>query len=195
MSTLLMKIKMKSILLALAVFVAYPPLKDAVNWSSAFFNKSSIHLVDISFGTSFPWQNHQQSGYVKVSSTQHNPATPLMGPQIIYTRFKLSNPSSETTSFKKIWLTFKHENNTSEYTTDYNLYDIHTRQKLIGNQVQLAPNSEIELLASYRFIPSYPNHQPESIQISWEGKEQLRESSCELAFHKLAQNSFGHECN
>ena len=183
--------KNKGLIFMCALFVAYTPMKDAIAWGNSIINEASITLVDISFGTNFPWQNQQQSGYVKAAKNKQT----LLGPQIIYTRFKLSNPSNQSTPFKKIWLTFSHQDGTTEYTTDYNLYDANTRQKLIGNTVQLAANSEIELLASYRFIPSYINSSPESIQISWESKKQLRESSCELLFSELRDNNFGHFCD
>ncbi|TBR45122.1 hypothetical protein CBF23_000230 [Marinomonas agarivorans] len=196
-----MSVKMKVALIFCAAFILYTPIKDAIQFSSTFLQSSSVELVDISFGNSSPWHQpvHNQLNqpnhphFVKVANPL-SVAQPLNGPQIIYTRFKVSNPNNTTETFKNIWLTFKHENGITGYTTDYSLYNAQTRQKLIGNRVQLAPNSEIELLASYRFIPSYVDSKPISIQVSWEGKKQLRHSGCELNFAKLSENNFGNQC-
>lgn len=176
--------------LGLFVLAAYSPIKDAILWSAKQLASETIQLVDISFGNSFPWQNKQQDYTYLAASNQQ----PSYRAQVIHTRLKLSNPSNEAKSFKKIWLTFEHANGATEYTTDYSLYHIETRQKLIGSTVKLAPNTELELLASYRFIPSYPNSKPQNLKVSWENESYLREKGCLLKFEDLAMNDFGQSC-
>lgn len=183
----------KSLFLFLGLFIlaAYSPVKDALIWSAKQLANENIQLVDISFGSSLPWQDKSQE-YTYLAASNN---TPSYSAQVIHTRLKLTNPSNESKSFKKIWLTFEHENGATEYTTDYSLYHIKTRQKLIGSTVKLAANSEIELLASYRFIPSYPNSKPQNLKVSWENESYLREKGCLLKFEDLAMNDFGQTCH
>jgi len=179
------------LLLGLFVLAIYSPAKDVFAWVSKEFKNEQIQLIDISFGNKLPWQKQAQD-YTYLATSNNQAA---YRPQIIHTRLKLSNPSNESKSFKKIWLTFEHANGATEYTTDYSLYHIKTRQKLVGSSVKLAANSEIELLASYRFIPSYPNSKPQNLKVSWENESYLRKKSCQLNFENLAMNDFGQTCS
>lgn len=178
------------LIVALFLLAAYSPIKDMLFWTAKQFANESIQLVDISFGNKFPWQKQDEDfTYLNASNSQPNYSA-----QVIHTRLKLSNPSNESKSFKKIWLTFEHANGATEYTTDYSLYHIETRQKLVGSSVKLAPNTELELLASYRFIPSYPTSKPQNLKVSWENESYLRERGCLLKFDDLAMNDFGQAC-
>jgi len=178
------------LIIGLFLLAAYSPVKDTLFWLAKQFANESIQLVDISFGNKFPWQKNNE-GYTYLEASNNQPS---YSAQIIHTRLKLSNPSNESKSFKKIWLTFEHANGATEYTTDYSLYHIETRQQLVGSSVKLAANSEIELLASYRFIPSYPNSKPQNLKVSWENESYLRDKGCLLSFDDLAMNDFGQTC-
>lgn len=179
----------------LTIFIAYTPVKDAIAWTSTLMEKASVDLVDISFGRNLFVQQDshhmKENSYMKVAHQPQN----LAGPQIIYTRFKFSNPTNNPVTFDKIWLTLSYQDGSSEYTTDYNLYDAHSRQRLVGNRAQIAAHSEVEVLASYRFVPSYRDSKPATLQISWEGSNQLRESSCKVALANLQENNFGTGCH
>ncbi|KJZ09833.1 hypothetical protein OA92_21230 [Marinomonas sp. SBI22] len=178
------------LILVLFLLAAYSPVKDMLSWTAKQFANESIQLVDISFGNRLPWQA-ENNNYTYVNTSNNQPSYTA---QVIHTRIKLSNPSNESKSFKKIWLTFEHANGATEYTTDYSLYNIETRQKLVGSTVKLAPNTELELLASYRFIPSYPTSKPQNLKVSWENESHLREKGCLLNFDDLAINDFGQSC-
>lgn len=173
----------------LAIVVAmYAPAKDLLSYANKTIADAKIELATISFGGSTPWQSqsHDQ-GFVKASQS-------LSVPQQIFTKFTLKNPSNDAVTYRKIWLYFEHENGNREYTTDYTLYDPATRQRLIGRSIELGPNSEVEVLASYRFIPSYKQSTPETVSISWESNQHFRDSSCQYSLSTDSLSQFGVTC-
>lgn len=179
--------------IALLVFIAlaiYAPAKDLIKFAEAQLAKESIQIVDASFGTNMPWQE-ATSSYVKVNQ---NAQTSLARSQIIYTKLRFTNPTAETQTYRKIWLNFSHANGDQEYTTDYTLYNTETRQRLIGQSIQLGPNSTIDVVAAYRFIPSYKNASPVSMSVSWEGQNLLRDKACEYSLHNAAGSTFQYQC-
>ncbi|MEL0636423.1 hypothetical protein V6259_06540 [Marinomonas sp. TI.3.20] len=181
---------------ALAVVALYAPIKDATHYLSSLFHKQNIEIVDASFGAKTPWQT-QSSAYVKVSNSLStiNSKPSLSTPQIIYTRLRLNNPTTSSKTYRKIWLNFEHANGKREHATDYTLYNVETRQRLIGESVQLGPNSSVDVIAAYRFIPSYGRKTPESMSVSWEGKGLMREKACEYDLKTAVQNNFHYQCN
>lgn len=172
-----------------AIVVAmYAPAKDLLSFANQTVAKAKIELATISFGGNTPWNtNSSDLGFVKASQS-------LAVPQQIFTKFTLKNPSSSSVTYRKIWLYFEHENGNREYTTDYTLYDPATRQRLIGHSVELGPNSEVEVLASYRFIPSYKQSSPETVSISWESDDHFRDSSCQYPLSTDSLSQFGVTC-
>lgn len=176
----------------LSIFIiaaSYAPIKDALAWTDKALSRQQIALVDISFGNRMPWQE-QKTGYLQVSQSENQ----LDTPQLIYTRLKFDNPTDQPVTFRKIWLNFEHANGAMEYTTDYTLYDSRTHRRLIGKTIELGPQQEIEILAAYRFIPSYPNSQPQNIKLSWEGDDLLRSSACAYRIKDANTATFGHQC-
>lgn len=166
----------------------YAPLKDLLIFTGKQITNARIELTTIAFGGNSPWKSSgMEEGFVHASQS-------LNTPQQIFTKFTLKNPSSTTTTYRKIWLYFEHENGNREYTTDYTLYDPVTRQRLIGHSIELGPNSEVEVLASYRFIPSYSNSSPTTVSISWETDEHFRNASCDYALSTNSLSQFGVSC-
>ncbi|MGO2355462.1 MAG: hypothetical protein ACTH58_12105 [Marinomonas foliarum] len=180
----------KIALLGVIALALYAPAKDLIKFSETHFSKESIQIIDASFGTNMPWQE-ASSSYVKVNQ---NAQTSLSRSQIIYTKLRFSNPTSEPQTYRKIWLNFSHENGDQEYTTDYTLYNSETRQRLIGQSIQLGPDSSIDVVAAYRFIPSYKHKSPVSMSVSWEGQSLLRDKACEYSLHNTAGNTFQYQC-
>ncbi|TYL47710.1 hypothetical protein [Marinomonas sp. IMCC 4694] len=168
----------------------YAPIKDIVQYISAHFESETIQIVDASFGSHLPWQEPNTT-YLKVSQ---NARASLSHPQIIYTKLRFVNPTSEHQSYRKIWLNFSHQNGDQEYTTDYTLYNSETRQRLIGHSIQLGPNSAIDVVAAYRFIPSYRDKSPVSMSVSWEGQHLLRERACDYNLKEAANTTFHYQC-
>ncbi|MCC4273912.1 hypothetical protein [Marinomonas communis] len=190
MNTLIHFLRGKSsyVILAMMLMAMYAPAKDLLNFASQKVAKASIELASISYGATSPWQRStDQTGFVKASQS-------LSQPQQIFTKFTLSNPSSESVTYRKIWLYFEHENGNREYTTDYTLYDPATRQRLIGHSIELGPNSDIEVLASYRFIPSYKQSSPTTVSISWESEDHYRDASCSYKLPTKSLSQFGVTC-
>lgn len=181
----------KVALLGIIALALYAPAKDLIQYAEAHFAKESIQIVDASFGTNMPWQE-SNSAYLKVSQ---NAQASLSRSQIIYTKLRLTNPTSEPQTYRKIWLNFSHDNGDQEYTTDYTLYNTETRQRLIGQSIQLGPNSTIDVAAAYRFIPSYKNKSPISMSVSWEGQNLLRENACEYNLKTAVASAFQYQCN
>lgn len=182
--------KMKHIIIMLLIVALYAPFKDIIYLISDSFKQHTIELTNISFGGALPWQETaSNNAYQKVSSVNS-----LSMPQLIYTKLTFSNPTNKTVIYRDIWLNFEHENGDLEYTTDYNLYDITTRSRLVGRSIELGPNSSISVLASYRFIPSYPNKTPSSVTVSWEGENLLRRSACDYSVSNTNLNSFSKTC-
>ncbi|SBS33415.1 hypothetical protein MAQ5080_02574 [Marinomonas aquimarina] len=173
----------------LAIVVAmYAPAKDLLSYANESVADAKIELATISFGGQTPWQGAApEQGFVKASQS-------LSVPQQIFTKFTLKNPSNASVTYRKIWLYFEHESGNREYTTDYTLYDPATRQRLIGHSLELGPNSEIEVLASYRFIPSYKQSVPETVSISWESGNHFRDSSCQYRLSTDSLSQFGVTC-
>ncbi|MCZ2722318.1 hypothetical protein O1D97_11930 [Marinomonas sp. 15G1-11] len=181
---------MKHIIGLLLIVALYAPMKDIINLISDSLKQHTIELTNISFGGVLPWQESlSKSAYQKVSTTNT-----LSTPQLIYTKLKFTNPTNKTVIYRDIWLNFEHENGALEYTTDYNLYDMTTRSRLVGRSIELGPNSSISVLASYRFIPSYPNSTPKSVTVSWEGENLLRNSACNYSVSNSSLNSFSKTC-
>jgi len=180
----------KVALLGVIALALYAPAKDLIQYTHAYFAKGSIQIVDASFGTNMPWQE-SNSAYLKVSQ---NAQESLSRSQIIYTKLRFTNPTSEPQTYRKIWLNFSHGNGNQEYTTDYTLYNSETRQRLIGQSIQLGPNSAIDVVAAYRFIPSYKNKSPISMSVSWEGQNLLREKACEYNLKTTAGSTFQYQC-
>ncbi|SHF54554.1 cutinase [Marinomonas polaris DSM 16579] len=180
----------KVALFGIIALALYAPAKDLVQFAETHFAKESIQIVDASFGTNMPWQE-ASSSYVKVSQ---NAQTSLSSSQIIYTKLRFTNPTSKPQNYRKIWLNFSHANGDQEYTTDYTLYNTETRQRLIGQSIQLGANSSIDVVAAYRFIPSYKNKSPISMSVSWEGQNLLRDKACEYDLHNTAGNTFQYQC-
>ena len=180
----------KFIIGALAALALYAPIKDASQYLAAHFKKQNIEIVDASFGAKTPWQK-DSPGYLKVSQ-QTQPS--LTQAQVIYTRLRLNNPTNQSQTYRKIWLNFEHENGGREYTTDYTLYNIETHQRLIGQDVQLGPNSSIDVIAAYRFIPSYGREAPAIMSVSWEGNNLMRENACEYDLKTAMKNNFHYQC-
>lgn len=180
----------KVALLGVIALALYAPAKDLVQFAKTHFAQQTIQIVDASFGTKMPWQENNAS-YLKVSQ---NAQSSLSQPQIIYTKLRFSNPTSEPKKYRKIWLNFSHENGDQEYTTDYTLYNTETRQRLIGQSIQLGANSSIDVVAAYRFIPSYKNKSPITMSVSWEGQSLLREKACEYNLQSSAGNAFQQQC-
>lgn len=181
----------KFALLSVIILALYAPAKDLIQLTKAHFLQQTIQIIDASFGTKMPWQENNIS-YLKVSQ---NRQSSLSRPQIIYTKLRFSNPTSEPKTYRKIWLSFSHENGEQEYTTDYTLYNAETRQRLIGQSIQLGANSSIDVIATYRFIPSYKNKSPITMSVSWEAKNLLREKACEYSLKNFAHNTFQQQCN
>lgn len=173
----------------LAIMIAmYAPAKDLFSYANKTIADAKIELTTISFGGHTPWQRQSpDQGFMKASQS-------LSVPQQIFTKFTLKNPSNEAATYRKIWLYFEHENGNREYTTDYTLYDPATRQRLIGHSIELGPNSEVEVLASYRFIPSYKQSTPASVSISWESNDHFRDSSCQYPLSTDSLSQFGVTC-
>lgn len=169
----------------------YAPAKDIFKFAERHFAKESVQIVDASFGTNLPWQE-SNSSYLKVGLSAQSS---LSQPQIIYTKLRFTNPTSKPQTYRKIWLNFSHGNGDQEYTTDYTLYNTETRQRLIGQSIQLGANSSIDVVAAYRFIPSYRNKSPITMSVSWEGKSLLRETACEYNLQASAGNTFQYQCN
>ena len=180
----------KVVLLGILALALYAPAKDLVKLAESHLAKESIQIVDASFGSTMPWQE-ANSSYIKVSQ---NAQSSLSRSQIIYTKLRFTNPTSESQTYRKIWLNFTHENGDQEYTTDYTLYNTETRQRLISQSVQLGPNSSIDVVAAYRFMPSYMNKSPISMSVSWEGQNLLRDKACEYDLHNTAGNTFQYQC-
>jgi len=180
----------KFILFGLVALAIYAPAKDLVLLVEEQLSKQSIEIVDASFGTKMPWQN-PNSSFLKVSQ---NAQASLSQSQIIYTKLRLNNPTSDPQTYRKIWLNFSHANGDQEYTTDYTLYNAENRQRLIGKSIQLGPNSSIDVVAAYRFIPSYKNKSPLTMSVSWEGQSLLREKACEYNLQNASGNAFQLQC-
>ncbi|AEF54548.1 hypothetical protein [Marinomonas posidonica] len=176
--------------LGLAALALYAPVKDLMDYTGTLFAKQTIQIVDVSFGANMPWQKNH-SHYLNVSN---NAQTSLSRAQVIYTKLRFENPTSEPQTYRKIWLNFSHDNGDQEYTTDYTLYNKETRQRLIGQSVQVGPNSSVDVIAAYRFIPSYKHKSPISMSVSWEGKSLLREKACEYGLANTAENAFYNQC-
>lgn len=181
----------KIALFGVVALALYAPVKDLLKLTESVFAKETIQIVDASFGTNMPWQEDDMS-FVKVSQ---NAQTSLSRAQIIYTKLRFSNPTQDPQTYRKIWLNFSHEHGDQEYTTDYTLYNTETRQRLIGQSVQLGPNSTIDVIAAYRFIPSYKNKSPVSMSVSWEGQNLLRHKACEYDLASSAGNTFQYQCH
>lgn len=189
MTTLLNYLRSKALYFALAAMLVglYAPAKDLLQYANQSVVNADIKLSTISFGSSTPWQAQQNTGFVHASQS-------LAAPQQIFTKFTLKNPSNQTMVYRKIWLYFEHDNGNREYTTDYTLYDPTTRRRLIGHSVELGPNSEVTVLASYRFIPSYTQSAPETVSISWENDSHLRATSCQYSLSTNSLSQFGVSC-
>lgn len=181
----------KYAVLSLAAIALYAPVKDLIAMTNQYLGKESVKIVSTSFGGATPWQKNSAYGLVKVG---HNAQSSLVKPQVIYTKLRFENPTTETKHYRKIWLSFEHKNGSQEYTTDYTLYDPQTNQRLIGQSVQLGANSHIEVIAAYRFIPSYKNTPPATMSISWQGEGLLRESACQYDLQQSTHNYFNYEC-
>ncbi|MBJ7537592.1 hypothetical protein [Marinomonas transparens] len=183
----------KFVLCGVLALALYAPAKDVLTLANNYFAKQTIQIVDASFGTRMPWQtaNTDTANFVKVSQTAQ---TSLSRSQIIYTKLRFDNPTSQPQTYRKVWLNFDHENGDQEYTTDYTLYNAETRQRLIGESVQVGPNTSVEVVAAYRFIPSYKNRFPVSMSVSWEGKDFLREEACKYNLKTSSGNYFAHQC-
>jgi cutinase len=180
----------KVALLGVIALALYAPAKDLIQYVEMQFARENIQIVDASFGTNMPWQE-SNSAYLKVSQ---NAQASLSRSQIIYTKLRLTNPTSKPQTYRKIWLNFSHDNGDQEYTTDYTLYNTETRQRLIGHSIQLGPDSTIDVVAAYRFIPSYKNKSPISMSVSWEGQNLLRENACQYNLETAAGNTFQYQC-
>ncbi|MBR7889511.1 hypothetical protein J9B83_11220 [Marinomonas sp. A79] len=178
------------IFLTILVLALYAPTKDVLRYLSSQMASESIHIVDASFGNTLPWQT-SRSSYLTVNQ---NAQSSLSTAQVIYTKLQFTNPTSEPQSYRKIWLNFLHENGDQEYTTDYVLYNVETRQRLIGKSIELGPNSSTTVMAAYRFIPSYKNTTPITMNVSWEKSNSLRESACDYNLANGAENTFHHQC-
>ncbi|MFT2098873.1 hypothetical protein ACMUMQ_11000 [Marinomonas sp. 2405UD66-6] len=181
----------KVTLVAIITLALYAPAKDVIDIISKHFSKQTIQIVDASFGTNMPWQEESAS-FLKVSN---NAQSTLSRSQVIYTKLRLSNPTAEVKTYRKIWLNFTHENGDQEYTTDYTLYNTETRQRLIGQSIELGPNSSIDVIAAYRFIPSYKNKSPVTMSISWEGQSLLRDKACEYNLYNVSNTRFHYQCD
>lgn len=180
----------KITLLGLICLAVYAPAKDAIGFIETLFSKQTIHIIDASFGSQMPWQE-EHNPLLKVS---HNAQSSLSRSQVIYTKLRLNNPTTETKTYRKIWLNFSHENGDEEYTTDYTLYNPTTRQRLIGQSIELGPNSSTEVIAAYRFIPSYRHKSPTTMSVSWEEKDLLRGSACQYDLKAMSNSVFNYEC-
>ncbi|WP_067222738.1 hypothetical protein [Marinomonas gallaica] len=190
MNALVHYLRGKTFCFAIAAIIVglYAPTKDLLAFASNSVAKANIELTTISFGAGSPWKNQDaNTGFMKASQS-------LTMPQQIFTKFTLKNPSRESVTYRKIWLYFEHESGNREYTTDYTLYDPATRQRLIGHSVELGPHSEIEVLASYRFIPSYQQSSPQSVSISWETGNHFRDASCQYPLSTESLSQFGVTC-
>ncbi|MEO9275509.1 hypothetical protein ABFY09_11650 [Marinomonas sp. 5E14-1] len=181
----------KVVFIAIIALALYAPAKDALDIISRHFSKQTIQIVDVSFGSNMPWQEKSTS-FLKVSN---NAQSTLSRSQVIYTKLRLSNPTAEVKTYRRIWLNFTHDNGDQEYTTDYTLYNTETRQRLIGQSVELGPNSSIDIIAAYRFIPSYKNKSPISMSVSWEGQSLLRDKACEYNLHNASNTRFHYQCD
>lgn len=181
----------KLVLFSILSLALYAPAKDAFDYAEQFFAKQSIEIVDASFGGKTPWQKTSGYSFVKVSQ---NAQSSLSHPQIIYTRLKLTNPTNQPQTYRKIWLSFDHQDGSEEYTTDYTLYDPQTNQRLIGQTIQLGANSSVDVIAAYRFIPSYHNETPVTMSVSWEGQNLMREHACDYNLKTSSQNYFNYQC-
>lgn len=180
----------KVALFGVIALALYAPAKDLIEFTKTHFAQQTIQIVDASFGTKMPWQENN-TAYLKVSQ---NAQSSLSKPQIIYTKLRFSNPTSNPKTYRKIWLNFSHENGDQEYTTDYTLYNAENRQRLIGQSIQLGANSSIDVVAAYRFIPSYKNKSPATMSVSWEGQNLLREKACEYNLKNFSNNAFQQQC-
>ena len=177
--------------IAIIALALYAPAKDVIDALSKHFSKQTIQIVDASFGTNMPWQE-ENSSFLKVSN---NAQSTLSRSQLIYTKLRLSNPTAEVKTYRKIWLNFTHENGDQEYTTDYTLYNTETRQRLIGQSIELGPNSSIDVIAAYRFIPSYKSKSPVTMSVSWEGQSLLRDKACEYKLQNASNTRFNYQCD
>ncbi len=179
----------KHFVILLLIVALYAPIKDAFRLLVTTFSQHSIELTNISFGGQLPWQEKTSTGvFQKVSNNT------LSSPQLIYTKLNFSNPTNKTVVYRDIWLNFEHENGNLEYTTDYHLYDVSTRSRLVSRSIELGPNSSTSVLASYRFIPSYPYSTPKSVTVSWEADNLLRYSACDYSVSNTSLNSFSKTC-
>ena len=175
---------------ALTALALYAPTKDLISFIGGLTKQQNIEIIDASFGSSMPWQTQEMS-YVKVAQ-QVKPS--FATSQMIYTRLRLDNPTSAPQTYRKIWLNFEHENGGREYTTDYTLYNAETRQRLIGQSVQVGANSSVEVIAAYRFIPSYRHQIPSTMSVSWEGNDLMRENACAYDLKSMMTNNFNTQC-
>lgn len=184
----------KFVLFGVLALALYAPTKDLLKLTNGYFAKQTIQIIDASFGTRMPWQttNTTTASLMKVNQATQ---TSLSHAQIIYTKLRFDNPTSKPQTYRKIWLNFDHENGDQEYTTDYTLYNADTRQRLIGQSVQVGPNSSIDVVAAYRFIPGYKNKHPTSMSVSWEGEDFLRAKACEYNLKNFSNNYFAHQCS
>lgn len=190
MNALINYLRKHSLVALFGIFAVamYAPAKDLMNYTNDKLADANIELASISFGNQSPWSgSNVETGFVKASQS-------LNSPQQIFTKFTLKNPSDEKVVYRKLWLYFEHADGKREYTTDYTLYDPQTRQRLIGHSVELGPNSEVTVMASYRFIPSYTQSSPETVSISWENNSHFRDSSCEYELSTGALSQFGATC-
>lgn len=190
MSTLIDYFRNKTVYFALtvALLALYAPAKDLLQFAGRSVASASIELSTISYGGNRPWgQSDHQSHFVKASQS-------LRSPQDIYTKFTLKNPTNAPQTYRKIWLYFEHENGDREYTTDYTLYDPATRQRLIGQSIELGPKSEVTVLAAYRYIPSYQSSAPATVSLSWETQAQMRAASCQYKLPTDSLSQFGVSC-
>ncbi|TPE47337.1 hypothetical protein FJM67_14635 [Maribrevibacterium harenarium] len=187
-SSLLKKpLKRTYLLLTLFLIAMYAPAKDLLTLLQQQFSQANIGIQTISFGNQYPWQATTHTGFVQASES-------LTEPQQIFVRFSLQNPSATPQIYNKIWLYFEHENGDREYTTDYTLYDPVSRRRLIGSAVEVGPSTSVEVLASYRYIPSFQAREPVSISVSWQGDDVLRSSSCQYKLSTSAMTQTGAEC-
>lgn len=178
------------IFLIILVLALYAPTKDILHYLSRQMASESIQIVDASFGNTLPWQS-SRSGYLTV---HQNAQSSLSRAQLIYIKLHFDNPTLEPQSYRKIWLNFAHENGDQEYTTDYVLYNVETRQRLVGKSIELGPESSTTVMAAYRFIPSFKETTPVTMNVSWEKSNLLRESACDYSLANGAENTFHHQC-
>lgn len=180
----------KIALLALIALALYAPAKDFSQFMQSYLARESVVIVDASFGHSMPWQT-PPSSYLKVSQQAQ---TSLTQPQIVYTKLRLENPTAKPQTYRKIWLNFSHQNGEQEYATDYTLYNVETRQRLVGQSIQLGSNSHLELVAAHRYIPNQYRAAPVSMSVTWESEDHLRKKVCDYSLVNTANNTFQFQC-